>query len=89
MDGARREKKRLRARILERDFRSSAPLLDEDGLPNWGGGVPLSVAAYTRLLDQDVPDADLSDEELEARNRLSPFREVFERLDETEEETVS
>jgi hypothetical protein len=47
------------------------------------------VAAYTRLLDQDVPDADLSDEELEARNRLSPFREVFERLDETEEETVS
>ncbi len=87
MDGARREINRLRARILERDFRSAAPLLDEDGLPNWSGGEPLTTEGYERACG-DIPAERLSDEELEARNRLSPFREVFSRLGETEKAEV-
>ncbi len=75
-----------RLRALERrvggsrEFRAGAPPVDEDGLPDWDGS-GLSLDAYARLLDQDIPDADLSAEELETRNRLSPYREVFERLD--------
>jgi hypothetical protein len=53
--------------------------VDEDGLPDWTGD-GLSLDAYSRLLG-DVPDAELTPAELETRERLSPFAEVFERLD--------
>ncbi len=85
MDGARLEIKRLRDRIVERDFRSTAPLLDEDGLPNWSGGEPLTTEGYAKALG-DSPDADLSDEELETRRRLAPFASVFARLERHENE---
>jgi hypothetical protein len=81
MDGARLEIKRLRARLVERDFRSSAPLLDQDGLPNWPGSEPLTTEGYAKALDQDTPDEDLSGEELATRTRLSPYSHVFDRLD--------
>jgi hypothetical protein len=81
-DAVKREIRRLRDRILERDFRSAAPPLDEDGLPNWSGGEPLTTEGYAKALG-DSPDAALSDEELETRHRLAPFRGVFEQLDAT------
>jgi hypothetical protein len=80
--------RRLRAlerRVGTKEFRAGAPPLDADGLPDWTGS-GLSLDAYARLLDQDMPDADLSAEELETRNRLSPYREVFARLERAEEE---
>jgi hypothetical protein len=87
MDGARRELQRLRDKLRadERDFRSAAPPLDEDGLPDWDGTPGLSLDGYTRALG-DVPDAALSDEELETRERLAPYAAVFSRLEETEED---
>lgn len=79
--------RRLRAlerRIGPRDFNSGGPPLDEDGLPDWTGtGLP--VESYSRLLDGDVPDAELTPQELETRNRLAPFASVFERLQRDEE----
>ncbi len=87
MDGARREINRLRARILERDFRAGAPPLDADGLPNWGGSEPLSVEGYMTAMGF-APDAELTPQELATRERLSPYREVFSRLDETEKAEV-
>lgn len=79
MHGARLEIKRLRDRLAERDFRAGAPPLDPDGLPNWDGSEPLTTEGYTKALG-DSPDEDLSAEEAAARERLSPYREVFERL---------
>lgn len=79
-DALKREIRRLRLKVYERDFRSSAPPLDADGLPDWTGD-GLSVESYSRLLDGDVPNEELSGEELETRNRLSPFASVFARLE--------
>lgn len=90
MDGARRELHRLRQKLRaeDREFRSEAPPVDADGLPVWDGGEPLSLHGYERALDGDLPNADLTAEELEARDRLVPYREVFDRLarDATEKE---
>ena len=83
--------RRLRAlerRVGDRAFTSGGPPLDQDGLPCWDGKPGLSVEAYSQLLG-DVPNEELSGEELETRNRLAPYAEVFSRLDETEEETVT
>jgi hypothetical protein len=88
MHGARREIKRLRDRLVERDFRAGAPALDQDGLPVWDDGEPLTTEGYAKALG-DSPDSDLTDEELATRNRLSPYREVFSRLESSEEEPVS
>lgn len=87
-DALKREIKRLRDRIVERDFRTAAPPLDEDGLPIWGGGVPLTTEGYMRALGFDPPDA-LTEAELAARERLAPFASVFETLQRAEEEPVS
>ncbi len=57
--------------------------MDADGLPRWDDSEPLSVEGYMRAMG-DSPDEDLSAEEAAARERLSPYREVFERLEETE-----
>ncbi len=86
MDGVKREIQRLRRKLVEdeRDFRAAAPPLDQDGLPMWDGeGLPEDV--YERACG-DLPDEELSGEELEARVRLSPFAEVFQRLDREEAE---
>jgi hypothetical protein len=74
----------LERRIGPRDFNSGGPPLDADGLPCWDGKPGLSVDSYARLLDQAIPDEDLSGEELATRERLSPYSEVFARLEETE-----
>ena len=81
--------RRLRAlerRLGDRAFTSGGPPLDQDGLPDWDGS-GLSLAAYTRLLVGDIPDEELTASELEARARLGPFAELFQRLerDATEE----
>lgn len=87
MGGARREIRRLRDKLRaeDKDFRAAAPPVDADGLPDWTGD-SLSVESYSRLLDGGVPDEELSEPEREARQRLSPYREVFSRLDATEED---
>lgn len=80
MDGARRELKRLRNKLRaeDRDFRAEAPPVDAHGLPMWDGpGVPLE--AYERALGS-TPDEELTDEELEVRDRLSPYAELFAQL---------
>ncbi len=80
MDGARREIQRLRDKLRaeDREFRAAAPPLDEDGLPEWDGpGVPLE--GYERALGS-TPDEELTDEELEVRDRLSPYAELFAQL---------
>jgi hypothetical protein len=82
-DALKREIKRLRDRLVARDFRSSAPPLDEAGLPCWGGD-DLSLDGYTKALGPS-PDEQLSAEELATRQRLAPYAEVFRRLEETEE----
>jgi hypothetical protein len=79
-DVLKREIKRLRDRLVQRDFRAGAPPLDEDGLPVWGDSEPLSVDGYTKALGPS-PDEQLSAEELAARQHLSPYLEVFERLE--------
>lgn len=74
--------RRLRAlerRIGPRDFNSGGPPVDEFGMPDWNGD-GLSLDAYTRILG-DSPDEELTPPELETRNRLAPFAEVFARLD--------
>lgn len=83
MDGARRELKRLRDKLRaeDREFRASAPPVDAHGLPMWDGTPGLSLDAYTRALDGDIPDAVLTEDELEARDRLAPYAEVFEQLE--------
>lgn len=89
LDGARREIKKLREKLRadERDFRAAAPPLDADGLPSWDAREPLTVDGYMRAMGFS-PDEELTADELEARTRLSPFAEVFARLerDATEEE---
>lgn len=82
MDGARRELKRLRDKLRaeDRDFRAGAPTVDAHGLPMWDGTSGLSLDAYTRVLDGDIPDAELTEAEADARARLGSFAEVFERL---------
>ena len=87
--GARREIQRLRRKLVEyeRDFRAGAPPLDEDGMPVWDGCEPLTVESYMKAMGFD-PDEELTDEEADARVRLSPpYRDLFERLerDATEE----
>lgn len=80
MDGPRRELKRLRDKLRadEREFRSEAPSVDSEGLPLWDGpGVPLE--GYERALGS-TPDEELTDEELEVRDRLSPYAELFAQL---------
>ncbi len=75
--------RRLRAlerRIVDKDFRSSAPPLDEDGMPCWGGTPGLSVESYTKALGAS-PDEELTGEELETRKRLAPFADLFERME--------
>ncbi len=86
MDGARREINRLRARILERDFRAGAPALDQDGLPMWDGEEPLTTEGYAKALDQGIPAEDLTPQELETRHRLAPYASVFSRLEEEGED---
>ncbi len=81
MDGARRELKRLRDKLRaeDREFRASAPPVDAHGLPMWDGpGVPLE--GYERALGS-TPDEELTDEEVAARQRLSPYMQVFANLD--------
>jgi hypothetical protein len=66
--------RRLRAlerRIVDKDFRASAPPLDPDGLPNWDGAVPLTTEAFMKALGCS-PDEDLTDEEIATRNGISP-----------------
>jgi hypothetical protein len=90
MHGARRELRRLREKLRAADgeFRAAAPPVDAHGLPSWDGS-DLSLEGYAKALDGDIPDADLSDEELETRRRLAPFASVFARLEETEKEDVT
>lgn len=82
LHGARRELKRLRDKLRadEKDFRAAAPPVDEHGLPDWDGATPLSVEGYMAALGF-APDEELTPPELAARHRLSPYIEVFERLD--------
>lgn len=87
MDGARREIRRLRDKLAERDFRAGAPPVDQDGLPSWDGS-DLSLEGYTKALGAS-PDSELTNDELEARTRLAPYAEVFARLYANEEETVT
>ena len=79
--GVKREIQKFRARIAQedRDFAAAAPPVDEDGLPSWDGSEPLSVAGYMKAMGF-APDEELSGEELETRERLSPYREIFETL---------
>lgn len=87
MHGARREIQKLRARIAQedRDFVAAAPPVDSEGMPNWDGSTPLSAEGFMRAMGF-APDEELTEPELEARHRLSPYREIFARLDTTEEE---
>ncbi len=81
--------RRLRAlerRVGDKAFNSGGPPVDADGLPDWDGS-GLSLDSYARLLG-DSPDSDLTDEELATRNRLSPYREVFSRLEEEGEDVT-
>lgn len=74
--------RRLRAlerRVGDRDFNAGGPPLAEDGLPDWDGP-GLNVDSYKRLLNADTPNEELSDEEIAARDRLSPYAAVFARL---------
>ncbi len=90
-DALKREIKRLRDRLVQRDFRSSAPQLDADGLPMWDGSTPLTTEAFMKALGCS-PDKELTEPELETRRRLAPFAEVFHRLDRekaAKEETVT
>lgn len=81
-----------RLRALERrigdhgDFRLGAPPVDSEGLPVWDAREPLSLDGYARVLDGDIPDAELTAEERSARARLSPYRALFERLGREEAE---
>ncbi len=85
-----------RLRALERrvggsrEFRAGAPPVDEHGLPDWTGDGPLSIEAYMKALGFE-PDASLTEAELAARHRLSPYASVFEQLqrDATEKEEES
>ncbi len=86
MDGARREIRKLRLKLAERDFRAGAPPLDEDDLPMWGGEEPLTTEGYAKALDQGVPAEDLTPQELETRHRLAPYASVFSRLEEEGED---
>jgi hypothetical protein len=82
--------RRLRAlerRLGDKDFKSGAPPVDADGMPCWGGSEPLSPDGYTRALG-DLPDEDLTDEELETRARLSPYLALFKRLERDEKAGV-
>lgn len=85
MHGARREIQRLRDKLRaeDQDFRAGAPIVDEDGLPNWDGCEPLTIEEFMKAMGVS-PDAELSVAELEARRRLAPYAEVFRRLEETE-----
>lgn len=77
MDSVKREIQRLRRKLVEdeRDFRAAAPPLDQDGLPMWDGeGLPEDV--YERACG-DLPDEELTPEELEVRRRLAPYALVF------------
>lgn len=85
MDGVKREIRRLRRNLDERDFRAGAPALDQDGLPMWDGGEPLTTEGYAKALGDSL-DSDLTPQELEARNRLGPYIEVFETLQRDENE---
>lgn len=83
-EALKREIKKLRDKMIERDFRAGAPPLDLDGLPNWDDSEPLSVESYMRALGFE-PDEELSEAEADARERLGPFAEVFETLQRDEE----
>jgi hypothetical protein len=87
MDGARREIQKLRLKLGERDFRGGAPPLDQDGLPRWDDAEPLTTEGYMAALGF-APDEELTEPELAARHRLSPYAAVFEKLrrDATEKE---
>jgi hypothetical protein len=89
MHGARLEIKRLRDKMIERDFRAGAPPLDADGLPIWDGSTPLTTEGFMKALGCSL-DEELTEPELEARHRLSPYAEVFEQLqrDATEKEAA-
>lgn len=82
--------RRLRAlerRVGDRAFTSGGPPLDSEGLPIWDGSVPLTVESYMRAMGFS-PDEELTETEVETRDRLSPYAEIFERLDQdaTEED---
>lgn len=89
MHGARREIRKLRLKLGERDFRGGAPPLDQDGLPRWDDAEPLTIESYMRAMGFP-PDAELTNAELAARQRLSPYAEVFQQLqrDATEKEAA-
>ncbi len=81
IDGARRELKRLREKLLrdERDFRSASPPVDAEGLPEWPGYDPLTIEQFNRALGfgTEVPDEDLNDAELATRHRLAKYKPIF------------
>ncbi len=75
--------RRLRAlerKVGDRAFTSGGPPVDEEGMPSWDGS-DLSLESYERALG-DLADEELTEAELAARNRLSPYAAVFEQLDE-------
>jgi hypothetical protein len=60
--------------------------LDQDDLPVWDGEEPLTTEGYAKALDQGIPDAELTDAELETRHRLAPYASIFEQLEEEGED---
>lgn len=77
--------RRLRAlerRFGDKDFKSGAPPVDADGLPDWDDS-GLTLAVYDRACGS-APDEDLTPEELETRHRVAPYLEVLRRMERDE-----
>lgn len=87
MGALNRRLRALERRIVDKDFRASAPPLDSEGMPNWDGSTPLTAEGFMRAMGF-APDEELSAEELETRKRLAPFAEVFETLQRDEKAEV-
>lgn len=90
INGVKREILRLRRKLGEDERAFRAPPLDEDGLPLWdAASEPLTVEGYMRALGFEATE-ELTEPEADARDRLSPYRALFERLgrEKAEEEPV-
>lgn len=81
--------RRLRAlerRIGDKDFKSGAPPVDSEGMPDWDGA-GLTRDVYERACG-GAPDEELTPEELETRHRVAPYLEVLRRMERDEKAGV-
>lgn len=80
MGAMNRRLRALERRVADRGFEAGAPPLDSEGLPIWDASEPLTIAGYLRALGFE-PETELTEAEAEARERLSPYAQVFAQLE--------